>query len=124
MKRQLRVSQAARLFTVAFLVLRGDLARADERVGDIKLRSALLTASSFGNAFATSGSSTITFVDSRIRFCILARTSSPKSDRLYSGRDQSLSSDLAFFQCMNYYSLRIVLLFVLLYAFLTRFSRW
>ena len=91
------LAQAARLFTVAFFVLRGDLARTDERAGDIKPRSASLTASSFGNAFAISGSSTITFVDSRMRAAYLPRTSLPKSDRLYSGRDQSLSSDLAFF---------------------------
>jgi hypothetical protein len=37
------------------------------------------------------------FVDSRIRFAYLPRNNSSKSDRLYSGRNQSLSSDLAFF---------------------------
>src|SRR5437879_5508608 len=66
-----------------------------ERLVSIRLRNALLTASSFGKALATCGSSTITFVDSRIRFAYLPRTNSPKSARLYFGRPQSFSSDLA-----------------------------
>src|SRR6267142_3981651 len=74
-----------------------DVGRADERASSISPRSALFTASSFGKAFATCGSSTITFVAERIRLAYLPRTKTPKSDRLYSGRDQSLSSDLAFF---------------------------
>src|SRR5205085_11164740 len=64
----------------------------------IKPRSALLTALSLGKTFATCGSSTTTLVDSRMRLAYLPRTNSPRSDRLYSGLPQSLSSDdLAFF---------------------------
>src|SRR6266436_8263227 len=63
----------------------------------IKPRRALLTALSFGKTLATCGSSTMTFVDFRIRLAYLPRTNSPKSDRLYCVRNQSLSSDLAFF---------------------------
>src|SRR4030095_961299 len=64
---------------------------------EIKLRSALFTASLVGNAFATSGSSRTIIDDLLKRFAYFPRTSSPRSERLYSARPQSFSSDLAFF---------------------------
>lgn len=74
-----------------------DVRRAEERASFISPRRALFTASSLGKTFATCGSSTITFVEVRTRLAYLPRTNSPRSDRLYSGRSQSLSSDLPFF---------------------------
>lgn len=67
------------------------------RVPRIKPRKALFTASEFGKALATSGSRITIFDDSVSRFVYFPRTSSPKSERLYSGRPQSLASDLTFF---------------------------
>src|SRR6266849_4667191 len=93
---QSHVIYAARCFSVV-LLLRFDLDLAPESVAPISSRSALLTASSLGKTLATCGSSTMTLVDFLILLAYLPRTISPKSDRLYSGRDQSLSSDLAFF---------------------------
>src|ERR1043166_1159362 len=90
-------SHAARFLSV-ILFFRFVLGLVSERVDRIKPRSALLTASSLGKAFATCGSRTTTFVDSRIRLAYLPRTNLPRSDRLYSRLPQSLSSEeLAFF---------------------------
>jgi hypothetical protein len=64
----------------------------------IRERSALLTASSFGNTCATSGFRTIILDDSFIRFAYLPRTKPPgKSERLYSSRNSSLSDSVFFF---------------------------
>src|ERR1051325_5142624 len=63
-------SHAARFLSV-ILFFRFVLGLVSERVDRIKPRSALLTASSFGKAFATCGSRTTTFVDSRIRLAYL-----------------------------------------------------
>ena len=61
-------------------------------------RRALFTASSLGNASATSGLRTMTFDDSFKRFTYLPRTRPPgKSERLYSGRSSPLSVSLSFF---------------------------
>jgi hypothetical protein len=67
------------------------------RASSINDRRAVFTASSLGNALATSGLRTTTFDDSRIRFAYLPRTSpSGKSERLYSARNSSLSGALFF----------------------------
>src|SRR5258706_12494025 len=71
-------AQAARFLSVT-LFLRFVLTLVSERVDRIKPSRALLTASSFGKAFATCGSSTTTFVDSRMRFAYLPYASLPKS---------------------------------------------
>src|SRR4029077_11005653 len=52
-------------------------------------RSALFTARPFGNAFATCGSRTTTFVASATRRAYFPRARRPKSERLYSGRRPS-----------------------------------
>src|SRR5438309_11623969 len=59
--------------------------------------SALLTASSFGNASATSGSSTTMVVCSARRAAYFPLTSVPKSERLYSDLSSSTAFRLAFF---------------------------
>lgn len=67
------------------------------RASSISDRRALFTASSFGNASATSGLSTIIFDDSRIRPAYFPRTKpAGKSDRLYSLRNSSLSGKIDF----------------------------
>jgi len=72
--------------------------RVDFRARSISEIRASLTASSFGNTFATSGLRTMIFDSSFKRFEYLPRTRPPgKSDRLYSGRSSSLSFFLSFF---------------------------
>jgi hypothetical protein len=67
--------------------------RVDLLVEDLRsrmsARSALFTARSFGNAFATFGSRTTTFVASATRSAYFPRARRPKSERLYSGRRPS-----------------------------------
>src|SRR2546421_9058794 len=90
------------------LFFRFVLSLALERDDRINPRSAVFTASSFGKAFATWGSSTTTLVDSRMRLPYLPRTSSPRSDRLYSALPQSFSSEsLAFFINLSLLSRRL-----------------
>ncbi len=60
-------------------------------------RNAALTAAAFGNTSTISGSSTTTFELACSRAAYLPRTSSPNSDRLYSGRSASSTALLAFF---------------------------
>ncbi len=72
--------------------------RVDFRARSISEIRASLTASSFGNTFATSGLRTMIFDSSFIRFEYLPRTRPRgKSDRLYSGRSSSLTIFLSFF---------------------------
>ncbi len=68
------------------------------RARSIRERSALLTASPFGNTRATSGVRTMILEASFIRFAYFPRTSPPgKSERLYSGRNSSFLDFLSFF---------------------------
>lgn len=60
-------------------------------------RSAALTDASFGNALETAGSMTTMFDSAAMRRAYFPRAIGPKSLRLYSGRSQSLDSDLTFF---------------------------
>src|SRR5262245_25410208 len=98
-RRRLALQRSSYPVRAAFARLRGErvLRRAEERATSMSPRRALFTASSLGKTFATCGSRTTTFVEARTRLAYLPRTNSPKSDRLYSGRSQSLSSGLPFF---------------------------
>src|SRR3989338_7866449 len=103
-RQRLSTCTMARLTTQRYPARRSRRVRVERVVGraeDLRSRSssrsALLTARSFGNALATFGSRTTTFVASRTRCAYLPRTSVPKSERLYSGRRSSVARRLALF---------------------------